>query len=570
MMKKITKPSKMLCLLAMILASVFAASAADFMVDSICYNIIGDNQVEVTSRDSIKYAGEVIIPSMVVNDGTTYQVTRIGDYAFQGCKELTLIDIAEGVTSIGRFAFNGCSQLENVDLPNSMVTLEMFAFYGCTKFTSFHVSRNLANIAYNALMFCKNIAYYTCSSLNTHYKAVNGILYSKDLTMLVAYPPADPATHFDIPTHVTALHDYCLSANYNLVSVNIPETVTWMGMNIFRDCTGIVEIDIPDCVTHMGVTVFGGCTSLTRVHLPASLDTIKNSTFSGCTALTEVTIPRNVSCIDYQGFINASALKTVIFEEGSRLTSIGENAFSDCFKLETLDMPSTVTYLGSGCFSHCYALESINMSHNLTEIGSSLFSQCNSLTECEIIGDVPTMWNVFLFCPKLKKVRLGDKNGTPGTTLIQNATISRCNQLEYLELGANIDSLESSALCSLDSLKVLICWATTPPRCGSYSYSSSFSPSPMNLKKAVLYVPKASLEAYRTADDWKNFKTIAAIEDVGDINGNGKINIADVTELINMLLSGDYDRKVYADVNLDGIVNITDVTALINILLSGD
>ena len=558
----------MLCLLAMMLTGVLTASAADFMVDSICYNIIGDNQVEVMSRDSIKYAGEVTIPATVVNDGTTYHVTRIGDYAFQGCKELTLIDIAEGVTSIGKFAFNGCTNLENVDLPNSMISLEMFAFYGCYGFTSFHVPRNLADIAYNALMSCKNIAYYTCSSLNTHYKAVNGILYSKDLTMLVAYPPADPATSFDIPTHVTALHDYCLSANHNLVSVNIPETVTWMGMNIFRDCTGIVEIDIPDCVTHMGVTVFGGCTSLTRVHLPASLDTIKNSTFSGCTQLTEVTVPRNVSCIDEQGFINARGLKTVIFEEGSRLTSIGKNAFCDCYALETFDMPSTVTSIGTGCFSDCFALKSIHMSHNLTEIGSSVFSRCNALTECEIIGDVPTMWNLFLNCAKLKKVRLGDKNGTPGTTLIQNATISSCKQLEYLELGANIDSLENNALCSLDSLKVLICWATTPPRCNANW--SSFSPWPTSLKKTVLYVPKASLEAYRTANDWKNFKTIAAIEDVGDINDDCSISIADVTALIQHLLYGGSSNieTPLLDVNFDGKINITDVTALINILLT--
>lgn len=569
-MRTITKLSKMLCLLAVILTGIGQAAAADFMVDSICYNIIGDNQVEVTSRDSVKYAGEVILPATVVNDGITYQVTRIGKNAFQGCKELTLIDIPEGITTIGTFAFNGCTKLENVDLPNSLVTLESFAFYACQSFTSFHVPRNLTDIAYNALMSCRNIAYYTCSSFNNHFKAVDGILYSKDLTTLVAYPFAATATTFDIPSHVTKLHDYCLSSNSNLVAVNIPETVTWMGMNIFRDCVNIAEIDVPDGVTHMGVTVFGGCTSLTRVHLPANLDTIKSSTFSGCTLLTEVTIPRNVSCIDEQGFINARGLETVIFEEGSRLTSLGERAFLDCYALETLDLPSTVTSIGSGCFSGCRSLKTINMSHHLTEIGSSVFTGCNSLTECEIIGDVPTMWNIFINCPKLKKVRLGDRNGTPGSTLVQNATITRCNQLEYLELGANIDSLENGALCNLDSLKVLICWATTPPR--SSDYWSGFIPTPINLKSTVLYVPKASLDAYCSANDWKKFKTIVPIDDVGDINGDGKLSIGDVTGLINQLLNDETTHLVtpLADVNLDGKISIADVTALINLLLSGD
>ena len=566
-MRTITKSLKMLYLLAMMHAGIFQAAAADFMVDSICYSIIGDNQVEVTSRDSVKYAGEVIIPASVVNDGITYQVTRIGNKAFQGCKELALIDIPEGITSIGTFAFNGCTRLENVDLPNSLVTLERFAFYGCYSFTSFHIPRNLTEIAYNALMSCKNIAYYTCSSFNTKYKAVDGILYSKDLTMLVAYPFAATATSFDIPTTVTALHDYCLSGNNNLVAVNIPETVTWMGMNIFRDCQNIVEIDVPDGVTHMGVTVFGGCTSLIRVHLPANLDTIKNSTFSGCTMLTEVTVPRNVSCIDEQGFINATSLKTVTFEEGSRLTSLGERAFLDCYSLESLDLPNTVTSIGSGCFSNCSSLKTIHMSPNLTEIGSSIFTSCNSLTECEVIGDVPTMHNIFIRCSKLKKVKLGDRNGTPGSTLLQNATITSCDQLEYLELGANIDSLENSALCSLDSLKVLICWATTPPRC--HDYWSSFWPWPAN-SKAILYVPKASLEAYRTANDWKNYKTILPIEDVGDVNGDGKLSIGDVTELINLLLSDNSTHVAapFADINFDGKISISDVTTLIHHLLT--
>lgn len=149
--------------------------------------------------------------------------------------------------------------------------------------------------------------------------------------------------------------------------------------------------------------------------------------------------------------------------------------------------------------------------------------------------------------------------------MIKNCGISRCNQLEYLELGANVDSLTYGAFSGVDSLKVLISWAATPPRCNEYS--TAFRPKPQDLK-AVLYVPKASLEAYSTAPDWMNFNTIVPIEDVGDINGDGKINIADVTALINILLGAETERTPYCDVNLDGKISILDVTALINILLN--
>ena len=371
-MEKTTNFFKRLCLLAfIILHSTLFATAADLMVDSICYNIIGDNQVEVTSRD-VKYSGEVIIPETVDNDGITYRVTRIGNNAFSSCTELTLIGIPEGVTEIGRWAFSSCTKLENIDLPNSLVSIGDAAFMSCRSFTSFHIPRNLAQIGYNTFTYLYNVAYYTCSSLNTHFKAVNGVLYSKDMTMLVAYPPADLSTSFDIPGTVTSIHDYCFCSCSKLVSVNIPESVTWMGMNIFRDCSGIVEIDIPDGVTHMGMTVFGNCTSLTRVHLPASLDTIMSSTFSTCTSLTEVTVPRNVSCIDDQGFINARNLKTVIIEDGSRLTSLGEYAFRDCISLESVNLPNTLTKVGLGCFTDCRALKTCHLGDNITEIGTSV------------------------------------------------------------------------------------------------------------------------------------------------------------------------------------------------------
>jgi hypothetical protein len=180
---------------------------------------------------------------------------------------------------------------------------------------------------------------------------------------------------------------------------------------------------------------------------------------------------------------------------------------------------------------------------------------------------VPELLNVFVKCTSLKRVKMGSKDSTPGLTMIGNCGISQCNRLEYLELGANIDSLQNLAINDLDSLKVLICWATVPPKTNSYWHA--FDPHPQSLK-AVLYVPKASLEAYRTTGDWQNFKTIVPIEDVGDINGDGTISIGDVTALVDMLLSGEIDRAPYCDINLDGSVTIADVTTLIDLLLGNN
>ena len=568
-MKEIMRPTKMLFLVAvMLVAAVLPATAADFEVDEIAYNVIGENQVEVTKRDSVRYAGEVIIPATVTHEGTTYQVTRIGNSAFSNNTELTLVEIPEGVTEIGDYSFGYCRNLQNIDLPNSMISLGKDAFSGCYSFTSFHIPRNLASVEYDTFCYLTNLAYYTCSTLNKYFKVVDGVLYSKDMTTIVAYPPAAPATTFDVPNTVTRVHEYCFCSSSNLVTVNFPESLTWIGMNIFRECKGLVEVDIPDGVTYMGVTVFGGCSNLERVHLPASLDSIMNSTFSDCDKLTEITIPRNVSYIDEQGFINADNLKTITVEEGSRLKKIGPYAFRDCRSLEAFDMQDSVTSIGNGCFYNCRSLRSVHMSRNLQEIGESVFWNCSSLLEGEIPGNVPMIRGVFFNCPAMKKVTFGSKDGTPGSTILGYACVALCQQVEYLEFGANIDSLETYALNGLNNLKRVICWAAVPP--GTDGNNRSFDPAPQNLN-AVLYVPKASLEAYRTTGDWKNFKTIAPIEDLGDIDGDGMIKVSDVTALLGQLLNSDgvdHMDMPLADVNLDGVINVADVTMLINKLLN--
>ena len=563
-MKKITLLSKKLYVLAVLVACSLTATAYDFMVDGIGYNILGENEVEVTKADT-KYTGEIMIPESVDQDGITYNVTRIGNNAFSGCNELTLIGIPEGVTSIGTYAFSQCRSLENVDFPNSLVSIETYAFNECSSITSVHLPRNVADIAYNAFSFCHYIRSYSCSSLNNHFRAVDGVLFSKDRTMLVSYPQADPATSYDVPNTVTAINYHAFRDCDNLVSITIPETVTWMGSTVFARCDNLVTLELPDGITHMGVGMFSGCTSLSYLHLPASLDSIFNGSFSHCLSLTDLTIPRNVSYIDTYAFCESDGIKNIYFEEGSRLAEIGSLAFAYSDELETIDLPNSVTKIGNSAFYQCPSLKNVHISENLRVLEASTFNYCASLVELYVPSSVTLLSNSSIGnCSSLKRLKIGEKDAT-GSTIIGNCAVIGNNQLERLELGANVDSLIQYSLDELNNLKVFICWAPTPPKLDNYQ---CFSPAASRIT-APLYVRRASLDAYRSTPQWKDFQTIVAIEDVGDINGDGNINIGDVTALISIVLGNETDRAVFCDVNLDGVVNIADVTALISIVLSG-
>ena len=113
-MKQLFRFSVML--LALLLPAL--ATAADFMVDDICYNIHG-NEAAVASRRVpgflfIGYKGDVVIPATVTYDGTTYPVTSIEDIAFYGCHDLTSIVVPNSVTEIGQEALGNCPGLTSI------------------------------------------------------------------------------------------------------------------------------------------------------------------------------------------------------------------------------------------------------------------------------------------------------------------------------------------------------------------------------------------------------------------------------------------------------------------------
>ena len=120
---------------ALLLLVATVASAHDFEVDGIYYNITNSatKEVEVTFQGNsstlyYEYTGNVVIPESVVYNGVTYNVTAIGYDAFRSCSGLTSVEIPNSVTSIGSSAFNGCYYLTSIEIPNSVITIGGDAF----------------------------------------------------------------------------------------------------------------------------------------------------------------------------------------------------------------------------------------------------------------------------------------------------------------------------------------------------------------------------------------------------------------------------------------------------------
>ena len=143
----------MLATLAMLLCTI-SASAEDFSVDGIYYNITSSTDLTVavtyqgSSYDSYsnEYSGNVVIPETVTYESKTYSVTSIRNQTFRECSSLTSVTIPDGVTSIGTSAFHSCSSLASVTIPNSVTSIGNSAFSGCSSLTSITIPDGVTSI----------------------------------------------------------------------------------------------------------------------------------------------------------------------------------------------------------------------------------------------------------------------------------------------------------------------------------------------------------------------------------------------------------------------------------------
>ena len=264
---------------------------------------------------------------------TPDSLTSIGESAFTNCSKLADITIPNSVTWIGSSAFYGCRGLSKIMIPNSITFIGESAFSHCSGLTSFTIGDNITSLGEDAFYGCSGLTEIIASENNKSYSSVDGVLFSKDKSILIAFP-------------IQKTNNY-----------SIPDFVTSIGRTAFYYCSKLTSITIPNSVTSIGEYAFYNCFGLDSITIPNSVTTIGGGAFYGCSGFTSITIPNSVTVIGSQAFYDCSRLNSVTIPNS--VTYIGYSAFENCRRLKSITIPNSVTYIGYNAFKWCISLKDI-------------------------------------------------------------------------------------------------------------------------------------------------------------------------------------------------------------------
>lgn len=336
---------KMLLILMAILLLLTACALAEETEEPVVYYsgdwmyvLLEDGMAEIAGYEG--WDQNLTIPAEL--DG--YEVTSIGDSAFEDYWRLTSITLPNNVTSIDANPFAGCYNLTDIIVSLDHPTLEV----------------------------------------------IDGVLFDKTEKRLICYSWAYMVGSYDVPQGTCSIADDAFNNCGFLTNVTLPEGLTSIGDSAFSSCKALTSITLPDSVSSIGDSAFYSCDSLTSITLPDSVTSIGANPFVDCDNLTDIVVsPEHPTLEVVDGVLFDKVEKRLIcypyaytassYTVPQGILGIGDEAFFWCESLTSITLPDGLTTIGDEAFNYV-SLTSITLPGSVTSIGDGAFSGCYSLT----------------------------------------------------------------------------------------------------------------------------------------------------------------------------------------------
>ena len=410
------------------------------------------------------------------------------------------VTIPSDVYRVADSAFYANNTIQSVDLSNVSVVGNN-AFRNCTRLSQ--VS------GYDNVTSCGAYAFYGTPFFEDYTE--------QDLVMGSVLVSSKAKGSYICPVNIKSVASYAFSGNKQLTSVTLGDNVASVGEGAFYNCTSLANISVGSQVTYIGAFAFEGTPFL------SSND-------------KEFLILGNGILVDYTG-------ESAVVDIPDDVVQIAAGAFYDNKNIESVSIPDTVSGIGMRSFAGCTGLKSVNLPASLKLLDKEAFASCTALVSIKIPSSVEIVGeSVFFGCAKLARVEyLTDAD-------ISRGLFANCSGLTSIMVASDVKNIYELAFYNCSSLIEL-----SLPGTVDYIYKTAFNGS-LNL---TVWCDSASY-AYDKLSSWG-----INVAQIGDANGDGKLNIKDATHIQKAtagLVTIEFSDTLRADADFNATVNVRDAT----------
>lgn len=429
------------------------------------YRRSGDDGWTIYQYDGKNGTGTLVVPEMIENR----PVTALDDSSLSG------------------YSFS------EIVLPDTLRKIGDSAFSTWPNLTSIYIPANVESLGQGILGYCSQLEKITIDPANQYYTAVDGIIYSKDMTQVIAVPTAANPV---LPDTVTTIGPHAFWGNSNLTSIQLPSSVTKIGTGAFYNITKLSNLILPESLTAIEYGAFKNCSNIQNIWYAGTQEQwnqIEIGTDNDClTNCPNIIFESEGSQVSYRysdgtltitgsgvmyGYASEEdtpwagyrdSITSLVIEDG--ITAISDNAFRELTNLKSVRFPETLVSVGRYAFYNCTALESIDIPESVSIIREHAFQNCSNLAavtlpeQMELIGTY-----AFSNCTSLTSFIIPE-----GITEIAYGTFNNCYNLITITLPTSLVDIGGSAFIYCSSLKKLDAGETALETIGQFAFYDNY------------------------------------------------------------------------------------------------
>ena len=404
------------------------------------------------------------------------KVTVIPVRAFEGCSNLASINFGTNIESIGFYAFKGCAALDVIDIPDSVTSINN-SFYDCGELSLVKIGSGITYFSLSYFSGTTRIDEFDVSGDNANMKDIDGAIFSKDGTKLIAFPSGSDGDNgtYVVPNGTTEIGTLAFAYAEKLETITICEGVVDIASQAFYVC-GATTINLPESLLSINDNAFTN-SLITSLYIPEGVTYISSSAFVDAQYIETLTIDKDnakyktADLVIYNKAGDELVLvlncKTGDFTTPDGVKSIRDHAFYSS-KLDNITLKDEVTTLGDHCFrsasgninigagveiipQYCFAyssFSSITLPNQITTIKSYAFSYADIESFTAPASCTSIEQDCFEYCDSLTTVNLGSV-AEFGSYCFQGCALTS------VTLNSSVTTIRQGMFADCDSLLTL-------------------------------------------------------------------------------------------------------------------